>query len=171
MEKSPDAFRTISEVAEDLGVPAHVLRFWETKFHQISPVKRGGGRRYYRPDDVRLLRGLQRLLHGDGLTIRGAQKLLRERGIRHVVELGAAEAEAAAKPAPAAAASAPAPVSAPVSAPEPAPDPAPAKTPKAPPVPAEKATAPALSLREIHRQLSNLRDRVAAAADRDIDSL
>ena len=89
MEKSPDAFRTISEVAEDLGVPAHVLRFWETKFHQISPVKRGGGRRYYRPDDVRLLRGLQRLLHGDGLTIRGAQKLLRERGIRHVVELGA----------------------------------------------------------------------------------
>lgn len=167
MEKSPDAFRTISEVAEDLGVPAHVLRFWETKFHQISPVKRGGGRRYYRPDDVRLLRGLQRLLHGDGLTIRGAQKLLRERGIRHVVELGAAEADAAAKPAPAAAASAPAPVS----APDPAPDPAPAKTPKAPPVPAEKATAPALSLREIHRQLSNLRDRVAAAADRDIDSL
>lgn len=167
MEKSPDAFRTISEVAEDLGVPAHVLRFWETKFHQISPVKRGGGRRYYRPDDVRLLRGLQRLLHGDGLTIRGAQKLLRERGIRHVVELGAAKADAAAKPAPAAGASAAA--SAP--APGPAPGPAPADPPQTTPLPAKKAAAPALSLREIHQQLLNLRDRVAAAADRDIDSL
>jgi len=92
MQKSPDAFRTISEVADDLSIPAHVLRFWETKFHQISPVKRGGGRRYYRPDDVRLLRGLQRLLHGDGLTIKGAQKLLRENGIRHVVDLGDIEA-------------------------------------------------------------------------------
>ncbi|MEX0970644.1 MAG: MerR family transcriptional regulator [Paracoccaceae bacterium] len=149
MEKSPDAFRTISEVADDLGVPAHVLRFWETKFHQISPVKRGGGRRYYRPDDVRLLRGLQRLLHGDGLTIRGAQKLLRENGIRHVVDLGAAQAKAAPKPA----ALAPAP---------------PKATPAEPPA---KPAPIALSLREIHRQLVTLRARVADAADRDIDSL
>lgn len=92
MEKSPDAFRTISEVAEMLETPAHVLRFWETRFPQIRPVKRAGGRRYYRPADIALLVGIKRLLHQDGLTIRGVQKLLREKGIRHIAALSSGEA-------------------------------------------------------------------------------
>ncbi len=87
MEKSRDAFRTISEVTDLLDTPAHVLRFWESRFPQIRPVKRAGGRRYYRPSDVALLSGIKRLLHGDGLTIRGVQKVLRERGILHVMAL------------------------------------------------------------------------------------
>ena len=87
MEKSRDAFRTISEVTDLLDTPAHVLRFWESRFPQIRPVKRAGGRRYYRPSDVALLSGIKRLLHGDGLTIRGVQKVLREQGIRHVMAL------------------------------------------------------------------------------------
>ena len=89
MEKSPEAFRTISEVADLLDTPAHVLRFWESRFPQIRPVKRAGGRRYYRPGDVALLAGIKKLLHDDGLTIRGVQKILREQGIRHVSGLGA----------------------------------------------------------------------------------
>lgn len=84
MAKSPEAFRTISEVAELLGVPAHVLRFWETRFPQIRPVKRAGGRRYYRPSDVALLGGIRFLLHDQGVAIRGVQKMLREQGVRHV---------------------------------------------------------------------------------------
>ena len=80
MAKSPGAFRTISEVASDLDVPQHVLRFWETKFSQIKPLKRGGGRRYYRPDDVELLRRIRALLYHDGYTIKGVQKVLRENG-------------------------------------------------------------------------------------------
>ncbi|TNF64463.1 MAG: MerR family transcriptional regulator, partial [Rhodobacteraceae bacterium] len=84
MDKSPDAFRTISEVAEWLGVPAHVLRFWESKFTQVKPVKRAGGRRYYRPADMALLGGIKALLHDDGMTIKGVQKLLREKGVAHV---------------------------------------------------------------------------------------
>ena len=76
--KSPDAFRTISEVATDLDVPQHVLRFWESRFTQVKPVKRAGGRRFYRPEDVDLLRGIRALLYSDGLTIRGVQKLLKE---------------------------------------------------------------------------------------------
>lgn len=80
--KGPDAFRTISEVAEELGLPQHVLRFWETRFPQIKPVKRGGGRRYYRPGDVDLLRGVKELLYGKGYTIRGVQRILREQGGR-----------------------------------------------------------------------------------------
>ena len=88
MHKSPEAFRTISEVAEALETPAHVLRFWETRFPQIRPVKRAGGRRYYRPSDVALLSGIKRLLHEEGMTIRGVQKVLREQGIRHVAGLG-----------------------------------------------------------------------------------
>lgn len=84
MDKSPDAFRTISEVAEHLETPAHVLRFWESRFPQIRPVKRAGGRRYYRPSDVSLLIGIKRLLHDEGMTIRGVQKILREQGVRHV---------------------------------------------------------------------------------------
>ena len=86
-KKAPDAFRTIGEVADWLGVSAHVLRFWETKFPQIKPVKRAGGRRYYRPQDMALLGGLKQLLHEDGLTIKGAQKLLREKGVRAVCDL------------------------------------------------------------------------------------
>ncbi len=87
MDKSPDAFRTISEVAEVLETPAHVLRFWESRFPQIKPVKRAGGRRYYRPSDVALLAGIKRLLHDEGLTIRGVQKILRDQGARHVAGL------------------------------------------------------------------------------------
>ncbi|MGR3364193.1 MAG: MerR family transcriptional regulator [Maritimibacter harenae] len=86
-QKSPDAFRTISEVAEWLGVPTHVLRFWESRFTQVKPVKRAGGRRYYRPSDMELLGGIRKLLHDDGLTIRGVQKLLREEGVKHVAAL------------------------------------------------------------------------------------
>lgn len=87
MDKAPDAFRTISEVADDLDVPQHVLRFWETRFTQIKPMKRSGGRRYYRPDDVNLLRGIRRLLYGEGYTIRGVQRILREHGIKSVQSL------------------------------------------------------------------------------------
>ena len=84
MDKAPDAFRTISEVADDLDIPQHVLRFWETRFSQIKPMKRSGGRRYYRPDDVDLLRGIRRLLYGEGYTIRGVQRILKEHGIGSV---------------------------------------------------------------------------------------
>lgn len=84
MDKAPDAFRTISEVAEDLDIPQHVLRFWETRFTQIKPMKRRGGRRYYRPDDVDLLRGIRRLLYGEGYTIRGVQRILKEHGVKSV---------------------------------------------------------------------------------------
>jgi DNA-binding transcriptional MerR regulator len=87
MSKSADAFRTISEVAEWLNLPTHVLRFWESKFSQIKPVKRAGGRRYYRPRDMQLIGGLKNLLHDDGMTIRGAQKLLKENGVQHVIDL------------------------------------------------------------------------------------
>jgi DNA-binding transcriptional MerR regulator len=87
MDKSPEAFRTISEVAEALETPAHVLRFWESRFPQIRPVKRAGGRRYYRPADVALLTGIKHLLHAEGITIRGVQKILREQGVRHVASL------------------------------------------------------------------------------------
>ncbi len=87
MEKSPDAFRTISEVAGDLDIPQHVLRFWETRFAQIKPMKRSGGRRYYRPDDVDLLKGIRRLLYGEGYTIRGVQRILKEHGIASVQRL------------------------------------------------------------------------------------
>jgi DNA-binding transcriptional MerR regulator len=91
VDKSPDAFRTISEVADDLDLPQHVLRFWETRFGQIRPLKRGGGRRYYRPDDVDLLRGIRALLYGQGYTIRGVQRILKEKGIRYVQALGRGE--------------------------------------------------------------------------------
>ena len=88
MAKSRDAFRTISEVSNVLDTPAHVLRFWESKFKQIKPVKRAGGRRYYRPDDLSLLAGIKHLLHEQGMTIKGAQKLLREHGVKHVIAIG-----------------------------------------------------------------------------------
>lgn len=86
-DKSPDAFRTISEVADDLDLPQHVLRFWETRFTQIKPLKRGGGRRYYRPDDVELLRGIRHLLYGEGYTIKGVQRILKEQGPRFVMQI------------------------------------------------------------------------------------
>jgi DNA-binding transcriptional MerR regulator len=84
IDKAPDAFRTISEVADELDVPQHVLRFWETRFGQIKPMKRGGGRRYYRPDDVDLLRGIRHLLYGEGYTIRGVQRILKDNGTKFV---------------------------------------------------------------------------------------
>ncbi|WP_170774495.1 MerR family transcriptional regulator [Ruegeria lacuscaerulensis] len=87
MSKSPDAFRTISEVADWLGVQAHVLRFWESRFTQVKPVKRAGGRRYYRPNDMRLLGGIKKLLHEDGITIKGVQRILREQGVAYVASL------------------------------------------------------------------------------------
>ena len=83
--KSPEAFRTISEVSKDLSLPQHVLRFWETKFSQIKPIKRGGGRRYYRPEDVMLLRGIKSLLYNDGYTIRGVQKVIKENGTKQLL--------------------------------------------------------------------------------------
>jgi DNA-binding transcriptional MerR regulator len=85
LEKSPEAFRTISEVAELINVPQHVLRFWETRFNQIKPMKRAGGRRYYRPSDVDLVRGIRILLYGEGYTIRGVQRILKEEGQAYVV--------------------------------------------------------------------------------------
>ncbi|HEU0161900.1 MAG TPA: MerR family transcriptional regulator [Rhizomicrobium sp.] len=98
-QKSAEAFRTISEVAQDLDVPQHVLRFWESRFTQVKPVKRAGGRRYYRPDDVDLLKGIRALLYNDGFTIKGVQKVLKERGLRHVAEIGRTGAGAASAPA------------------------------------------------------------------------
>jgi DNA-binding transcriptional MerR regulator len=94
LDKAPEAFRTISEVAEELDVPQHVLRFWETRFGQIKPMKRGGGRRFYRPSDVDLLKGIRALLYGEGYTIRGVQRILREEGIQHVTSIGRGETAA-----------------------------------------------------------------------------
>jgi DNA-binding transcriptional MerR regulator len=94
LDKAPDAFRTISEVANDLDIPQHVLRFWETRFAQIRPMKRSGGRRYYRPDDIDLLKGIRRLLYGEGYTIRGVQRILKEHGIASVQRLADSSAVA-----------------------------------------------------------------------------
>ena len=88
MEKSPDAFRTISEAAEELNLPQHVLRFWETRFTNIKPLKRGGGRRYYRPEDVLLLKGIRHLLYDQGFTIKGVQRILKDQGVRFVIGIG-----------------------------------------------------------------------------------
>ena len=96
--KSRDAFRTISEVADELDLPQHVLRFWESKFNQIKPLKRGGNRRYYRPDDVMLLTAIKKLLHTDGYTIRGVQKLFKAQGLKATVEQVMADGAAAAAP-------------------------------------------------------------------------
>jgi len=100
VEKAPDAFRTISEVADELDIPQHVLRFWESRFPQIKPMKRAGGRRYYRPEDVDLLRGVKHLLYGEGYTIRGVQRILREQGqkfVQAVWQPGAAQPAAEAQ--------------------------------------------------------------------------
>src|SRR5512134_70341 len=95
MSKAQEAFRTISEVADELGVPKHVLRFWEVKFPQVRPMKRGGGRRYYRPEDLELLRGIRHLLHAEAYTIKGVQKILREQGIDAVKDIARAAVAAA----------------------------------------------------------------------------
>src|SRR5947208_125112 len=108
MEKSVDAFRTISEAATDLAVPQHVLRFWETRFSQIKPMKRGGGRRYYRPEDIELLKAIRHLLYGEGYTIRGVQRLLKEQGQKAVIRLAIEGPPAPAAPPPQRAASPPA---------------------------------------------------------------
>jgi DNA-binding transcriptional MerR regulator len=86
MEKSPEAFRTIREVAETMDLPQHVLRFWETRFPQIRPLKRAGGRRYYRPEDVERLKIIKRLLYGEGYTIKGVQKLFKEQGAQNLAD-------------------------------------------------------------------------------------
>ena len=91
--KSPQAFRTISEVSDDLDLPQHVLRFWETRFNQVKPMKRGGGRRLYRPDHIALLRGIKALLYDDGMTIKGVQKVLREKGSKAVIARGKADTQ------------------------------------------------------------------------------
>jgi len=93
MSKAAEAFRTISEVADELDVQKHVLRFWEARFPQVRPMKRGGGRRYYRPEDMELLRGIRHLLHAEGYTIKGVQKILREQGIDHVKQHGRAPSD------------------------------------------------------------------------------
>lgn len=101
MAKSASAFRTISEVANELDVPQHVLRFWESKFVQVRPMKRGGGRRYYRPEDIDLLRSIRELLYTDGYTIKGVQKLLREGGVKALADRqNVHAASAAVEPAP-----------------------------------------------------------------------
>jgi DNA-binding transcriptional MerR regulator len=94
--KGPEAFRTISEAADELSVPQHVLRFWETKFAFIRPMKRAGGRRFYRPADIAVLRGVRRLLHDEGYTIKGVQRLHREQGLRHLIAAGDGEVPASA---------------------------------------------------------------------------
>lgn len=94
MDKAPEAYRTISEVADDLDLPQHVLRFWETRFSQIRPLKRGGGRRYYRPEDIDLLRGIRHLLYGEGYTIRGVQRIIKESGVKAIQALGRGEGAA-----------------------------------------------------------------------------
>jgi DNA-binding transcriptional MerR regulator len=96
--KGPEAFRTISEAADELSVPQHVLRFWETKFSFIRPMKRAGGRRFYRPSDIAVLRGVRRLLHDEGYTIKGVQRLHREEGLRRLVGAGGSEPAGAAAP-------------------------------------------------------------------------
>jgi DNA-binding transcriptional MerR regulator len=98
--KGPEAFRTISEVAEELDLPQHVLRFWETRFTQIRPMKRGGGRRYYRPDDIDLLRGIRTLLYGEGYTIRGVQRILKEQGPRFVIGASRGDISSLSRPEP-----------------------------------------------------------------------
>ena len=184
MDKSPAAFRTISEVSETLDVPAHVLRFWESKFPAVKPVKRGGGRRYYRPEDVTLLVGIRELLYDDGLTIKGVQKIFREKGARHVTRRGA-EHLGEALPEDAAPAPTPAPAPAPAPAPEAeaapepvldlapsaparAPEPAPPATesatteaePDPAPAPAEPDPADAERIRAAISRLEALRDRL-----------
>lgn len=116
MAKSPQAFRTISEAADEVGAPQHVLRFWETKFTFVSPLKRAGGRRFYRPQDVVVLKAVKRLLHDEGLTIKGVQRLYREQGLKRIAAWGDPEGLVSFEPD----GTAPAAETAPVAAPAPA---------------------------------------------------
>jgi DNA-binding transcriptional MerR regulator len=146
--KSPAAFRTISEVASEIRVPAHVLRFWESKFTQIKPMKRGGNRRFYRPEDVKLLRSICRLLYDDGYTIRGVQKLLKSGALPLYEEARASAAESA-RPSDAQSLTKPAPAA--------APEQARAAT-------SSLAADDRIALREALRELLTLRDMLAQAA-------
>lgn len=150
--KSTAAFRTISEVASQLDVPQHVLRFWESKFPQVRPLKRAGGRRYYRPEDVQLLERIRKLLHHDGYTIRGVQRLLKERGVRQVID--GDEPAVAAAPASPAVSLAPVPPSAPSDATISATSSPTAKT--LPPETRERLSKLLRELEEIRRELSQL---------------
>jgi len=180
MAKSRDAFRTISEVSEWLGTPAHVLRFWESRFSQIKPVKRAGGRRYYRPRDMRLLGGIKRLLHDDGITIKGVQKILREKGVKHVAALcrepldGAPADTAGPDTAAPDTAQVPEPAAEPIRfevppAAEAAPEAAPAPEPRAeaPPPPVAEIDAATRDARilALYQRLQALRDRVRASME------
>ena len=156
MAKAANAFRTISEVATTLDTPTHVLRFWESKFSQIKPVKRAGGRRYYRPEDIHLLAGIKTLLHEQGMTIKGAQKLLRENGVKHVIALGQDAAPAPVKD-----------TAPPVSVVETAPE----KTAARPAILAAIAAAKTTSMRAnaaqiapLIQELAQLRDRIRQSA-------
>lgn len=147
-EKSPDAFRTIGEVSDWLDTPPHVLRFWESRFPQVKPIKRAGGRRYYRPADMELLGGIKKLLHDDGVTIRGVQKILHEKGVRHVAALS------------------PPPV-ADNGVGAPSPDPGPGQPLPAPPTSPAASDAPErAAIRHVLRRLEALRDRMADAERR-----
>lgn len=147
-EKSPDAFRTIGEVSDWLDTPPHVLRFWESRFPQVKPIKRAGGRRYYRPADMELLGGIKKLLHDDGVTIRGVQKILHEKGVRHVAALS------------------PPPV-ADNGVGAPSPDPGPSQPLPAPPTSPAASDAPErAAIRHVLRRLEALRDRMADAERR-----
>ena len=171
MNKAPEAFRTISEVADGLDVPQHVLRFWETRFTQIRPMKRGGGRRYYRPNDVDLLNGIRQLLYGEGYTIRGVQRILRDHGVAHVTAIGRGEIrpepegvpgrepEAEVKPKPAEVAAS-VPASVPLPAKAEAEPPAPTALPTVEPRPA--ASGPVLTRSDVEELRLALTDLAAA---------
>lgn len=140
MAKGPEAFRTISEAADELHVPQHVLRFWETKFTFIKPMKRAGGRRFYRPADIAVLRGVRHLLHDQGYTIKGVQKLHREHGLKHLVTAGEGVAPPATTP---------------------------ASVEKVAPSPAKAAATPAKPARDTSALLAALRDLETAKARLD----
>jgi DNA-binding transcriptional MerR regulator len=167
LNKAPEAFRTISEVADGLDVPQHVLRFWETRFTQIKPMKRGGGRRYYRPNDVDLLNGIRQLLYGEGYTIRGVQRILRDHGVAHVTAIGRGEirpepeglpvGEPATDGKPKSAEAAPAPVP-----PIPVPQPAKAENDPPPAEPRPVASGPVLTRSDVEELRLALTDLAAA---------
>jgi DNA-binding transcriptional MerR regulator len=136
--KSPNAFRTISEAAEEVGAPQHVLRFWETKFTFVSPLKRAGGRRFYRPQDIVLLKAVRRLLHDEGLTIKGVQRLHREQGLRRIAAWGDPEGRVAFEP----------------------------EGESAPPPPPPAPAAPTVRLRQVLAELEGARARLEAVLSR-----
>jgi resuscitation-promoting factor RpfA len=142
MQKAPDAFRTISEASDALQVPAHVLRFWESKFSQVKPVKRAGGRRYYRPADIDLLSGIKTLLYDQGMTIRGVQKLIADKGVRQIAQIAPLAEEMVSGPQSPVPETTPAPKTSPERGPVPNPVPATAPSAVAPQEQADAATLP-----------------------------